>query len=249
MTIAVPAPSAAILVLDTASEHCHVAVSYLPAGGHPEVVDAASELVGNRHSERALPMIAAVLARNGLAVGDCAGFAFGAGPGSFTGLRIACGIVQGLAYGCGRPVLGVGNLHALAAAAAPAGGAILVAIDARMNQVYCAAYEATAAAAARGEWREIVAPRLAGKGDIAPLAATCGAVDLVANVEVAMPPGAKRRAWPAPGAQAEAMARIAGQGIRGGRGGPAALAAPLYVRERVALTVEERRAAPAGRVA
>src|SRR5512134_1312525 len=100
-----------ILAIDTATEACSVAL--LHAGG----LVVHSETVGQKHSERVLPLVDAVLAEAGVPLRAVDAFAFGAGPGSFTGLRIACGVVQGLAYGCRRPVVGVGNLRALAAAA------------------------------------------------------------------------------------------------------------------------------------
>ncbi len=76
-------------------------------------------------------------------LGDIDIFAFGAGPGSFTGLRIACGVAQGLAYGKRKQVVPVGNLRALAADAFSSvqqGNLLLAAIDARMNEAYCAIY-------------------------------------------------------------------------------------------------------------
>ncbi len=83
------------------------------------------------------------LDKAGLIAGRHRFFAFGAGPGSFTGLRIACGIAQGLAYGKRKRVVPVGNLRALAARAfamVNGGDLLLAAIDARMNEAYCAIY-------------------------------------------------------------------------------------------------------------
>src|SRR6185503_133143 len=96
---------------------------------------------GNRHSELALPMFENLLKKTNLAVGELDAIAFGAGPGSFTGLRIACGLAQGLAFPRGLPVLGVPTLEALAEES----GAqrVLACIDARMREVYYAALERT----------------------------------------------------------------------------------------------------------
>ena len=88
-------------------------------------------------------MIDSAFSKAGVSLGDVDVFAFGAGPGSFTGLRIACGIAQGLAYGKRKRVVAVGNLRALAAnafAASTSGDLLLAAIDARMNEAYCAIY-------------------------------------------------------------------------------------------------------------
>src|SRR5262249_23857565 len=101
------------------------------------------EQAGQRHSELLLPMVRELLAEEGIALADLDGFAFGAGPGSFTGLRIACGVAQGLALGPGKPVVGVPPLEAMAEAARLRYGAtrVLAALDARMQEAYLAAYE------------------------------------------------------------------------------------------------------------
>ena len=78
-------------------------------------------LAGQRHSELILPMVRQALAEAGLTLAQLDGIAFGAGPGSFTGLRIACGIAQGLAFGAGLPVTGICTLEALAQEAGAAG--------------------------------------------------------------------------------------------------------------------------------
>ena len=132
-----PSVSPTVLAIDTATEVCSVAVL------HGDRLTELVEVVGQRHSERVLPMIDAALAKAGLSLGDIDVFAFGAGPGSFTGLRIACGIAQGLAYGKRKRVVPVGNLRALAARAfamVTEGDLLLAAIDARMNEAYCAVY-------------------------------------------------------------------------------------------------------------
>ena len=126
-----------ILAIDTATDQCSVAVLL------GERLFERTETVGQKHSERTLPLVDAVLGDAGLLLRDIDAFAFGAGPGSFTGLRIACGVVQGLAYGCDRPVVGVGNLRAMALLAFAQRGqctTMLAAIDARMHETYCGVY-------------------------------------------------------------------------------------------------------------
>lgn len=237
------AHEAPTLLIDTATEQCIVALAWSVAP-QQTAIDAEIEHVGNRHSERVLALVDAVLARQGLVAAACAGFGFGAGPGSFTGLRVACGLVQGFGLGCGRPVVGVGNLQALALAAGGAGGASLVAIDARMGQVYWAVY-ATGEGAAPP--RELAPPALAERADLARLLATWLPARLVAEPAVVEAAGSASpealSVWPTPAQIAAAMATIAHYEIRTGRGVAAADAAPIYVRDRVALTIEDRRAA------
>ena len=132
-----PGRASTVLAIDTAIDVCSVAV--LHGGQVTELV----ETVGHKHSERVLPMIDAAFSQAGLVLRDIDVFAFGAGPGSFTCLRIACGIAQGLAYGKRKQVAPVGNLRALAARAFSSiadGDRLLAAIDARMNEAYCAVY-------------------------------------------------------------------------------------------------------------
>src|ERR1017187_8228004 len=97
-----------ILALDASTEVCAVA---LGDGLHWL---ERSEVAGQRHSELLLPMIGAILADCGVTLQQLDGIAFGAGPGSFTGLRIACGVAQGLALARNLPVAGIGTLLALA---------------------------------------------------------------------------------------------------------------------------------------
>ena len=150
-----PSVSSTVLAIDTATDVCSVAVL------HGDQLIEFVEVVGHRHSERALPMIDAALVKAGVSLGDIDVFAFGAGPGSFTGLRIACGIAQGLAYGKRKRVVPVGNLRALAARAfamVTDGDLLLAAIDARMNEAYCAIYR-RGRAGERGQKR----PRSSGR--------------------------------------------------------------------------------------
>ena len=93
-----------MLCLDSSTEWCSVAVG----DGHRW--HARDELAGQSHSERLLPMARAALAEAGLTLGQLDGLAFGAGPGSFTGIRIGCGVAQGLALGADLPVVAVPTL-------------------------------------------------------------------------------------------------------------------------------------------
>lgn len=128
-----------ILALDTASGQCSVA---LLAGGEL-IVRAVS--TARDHAQLLLPMVDAVLSEAGLLLRSLDGIAFGRGPGSFTGVRIAAAVTQGLAAGAGLPVMPVSDLRALAEGArvarASAGGPrrdghLLACMDARMGEVY-----------------------------------------------------------------------------------------------------------------
>ena len=230
-----------LLAFDTATEICSVALAR--AGG----VIERSEHVGQRHSQFVLPMAQQLLAESGATLADLDALAFGAGPGSFTGLRIACGVAQGLAYGIDRPVVPVGNLAALAlnaAALAPQARRIAVAIDARMQEVYWAVYEPR-----DGEVIELAAPSLAAAAELPDLIAgfepQALAGDALAVFAPALESVAVAQRLPQARAGAGAIARLACVGLARGRALPAAQAMPLYVRDRVALTIDQRRALPA----
>lgn len=121
-----------ILALDTSTEHCSIALSL---SGHIINKDI---LAGQRHSELLLPMLHELLAANNLTLSQFDGIAFGAGPGSFTGLRIACGVAQGLAFATNTPLIGVSTLEALAQKSG--NNKIIATLDARMGEIYHAAY-------------------------------------------------------------------------------------------------------------
>ena len=124
-----------VLALDTATEACSAA---LLCGGS---VYERHDIAPRRHAELVLPMVDGVLAEAGVGLADLDAIAFGRGPGAFTGVRIAAGVTQGLALGAGLPVIPVSSLAALAQAALGKAAIVLPAIDARMGEVYWAAYE------------------------------------------------------------------------------------------------------------
>lgn len=142
-----------ILALDASTELCSVA---LLQNGH--LLEEMSDQPRS-HADKLLPMVDSVLAQAGIKLRDVDAIAFGAGPGSFTGLRICLGVVQGLAFGADLPVVGVSSLEAMALATKnchPAQELFVAAIDARMSEVYWAAYTASDSGV-----RQAVAPQVA----------------------------------------------------------------------------------------
>ncbi|MBV6287218.1 tRNA (adenosine(37)-N6)-threonylcarbamoyltransferase complex dimerization subunit type 1 TsaB [Pseudomonas aegrilactucae] len=129
-----------LLALDTATEACSVALL------HDGKVLSHYEVIPRLHAQKLLPMIQALLAEAGIALSAVDAIAFGRGPGAFTGVRIAIGVVQGLAFALERPVLPVSNLALLAQRALREHGAeqVAAAIDARMDEVYWGCYQQSA---------------------------------------------------------------------------------------------------------
>src|SRR6266850_2373631 len=142
-----------LLAIDTSTDFCSVAAS------RGEALFARHERAGQRHAERILDMVDQVLVEARLEFAQVQGIAYGAGPGSFTGLRIAAGVTQGLALARGIGVVGIGTLLALAeeaaeeAAEAAAGSRIIACVDAHKGEVYHAAYRRAGAG-----WEEVSAP-------------------------------------------------------------------------------------------
>jgi tRNA threonylcarbamoyladenosine biosynthesis protein TsaB len=225
-----------LLAIETSSDFCSV------AAGRGGAVFSRHEAAGQRHGELVIPMIDAVLAEAGLALEDLAGIAYGAGPGSFTGLRIACGVTQGLALARGLPVIGVGTLLVIAEQAAEeaAGERVIACIDARMGEVYHAAY-----AREHGRWREVLSPGLYRPGDVPAVAGGgwigCGS-GFAAHREALAARHADRLAAIRDGVAptARAVLALAAPEFAAGKGADAATAVPVYLRDKVALKTSER---------
>jgi tRNA threonylcarbamoyladenosine biosynthesis protein TsaB len=220
-----------ILAIETSSELASVALLH-----RGQVISREAAGV-QTHSQTVLPMAQALLAQAGIALGDCDAIAYGAGPGSFTGVRTACGVAQGLAFGGNLPVIPVVTLLAMAQACRDASGAedVLVVLDARMEEVYWAQYRY-----ANG-WRVVTGPTLSAPGAVclSGTAVVCGnGLTAYASAfgELAASPGAKPEVMP----HAAQIARLAEDEFAAGRAVNARDAQPIYLRNKVALTTAER---------
>jgi len=233
-----------LLALDTATERICVA---LVAGEQQWLGDEAG---GALASQRLLPLVFELLDRAGLTLGALDAVAFGRGPGAFTGLRTACSVAQGLAFGAGLPVLALDSLALVAEDAFAGHGAaaqrLWVAMDARMDEAYAAAYRRV-----EGAWRVERAP---GLWPVAALAdawrlepPACVAGSALQAFGARLPSGPALRIESLQD-RAAALARLACAAWRRGEATDAAQALPLYLRDKVAQTTAEREAAAAARL-
>ncbi|RKQ55336.1 tRNA threonylcarbamoyladenosine biosynthesis protein TsaB [Vogesella indigofera] len=206
------------LAIDTSNTHVSIAVAV------DERFFSATLPVVNGHSEETLPLIQRLLTDSGIGLAELDGIIYGQGPGAFTGLRIGCGIAQGLALAHDLPLIPVPTLDVIAfQSGVPA---VQVVMDARMNEVYTASYRDGVALTpitlqARGE--------LTVPADIPVLAGDC-AQELTC-----------------PGKTVYELRPDAASYIRLVRRGGYAAVAPeaaglLYIRDKVALTAAEQQA-------
>ena len=153
-----------ILAFDTATAACSVA---LWLDGE---IKAAFEVAPRQHANLLLPMIDGLLQASSLSLADCDAVAFGCGPGSFMGLRIAAGTAQGLAFGAGIPVVPVSSLRALAQMAFWQNqlNTVLAGWDARMNQIYWGVY-----AAKEGSMEAVINDQLSGPTEVSVPSGEC----------------------------------------------------------------------------
>lgn len=219
-----------LLAFDTSTETLSVAV----AAGSAVLEHTAAG--GALASAGLIPVIEDLLARSGLSLAGLDAIAFGRGPGSFTGLRTAAAVAQGLGFGTGVPVLPIDTLLAVAEEAHALFGAtqVLAMLDARMGEVYFAAYERSGDA-----WTVRTPPALARPQDVQVPAGWTIAGNVPDGVADLLPPGARHvAALPT----AAALLRLAPAGLASQAAHPAAQALPLYIRDKVAQTTEERAA-------
>src|SRR5687768_13331263 len=231
-----------LLAFDTSTEHLSVAVR------HGERLFTHSGAGGAQASSTLIPLILQLLAEAGLELAALDAIAFGRGPGSFTGLRTACSVAQGLAFGSGVRLLPVDTLLAVAEEARHAFGArqVVAVLDARMDQLYAARYDFEGG----GELGALQG------NDNEPLLLAPEALEVPAGWSLAgnafaaygprlAPAAARHEVLPT----AAAMLRLAPALLAAGRTVDAAYAWPLYVRDKVAQTTEERAVIKAAAVA
>jgi len=191
------------------------------------------------HSQSVLPMIQELLAEAGIALKDCDAIAFGSGPGSFTGVRTACGVAQGLAFGASLPVVPVVTLDAMALACRQRHGAadVLAVLDARMGEVYWAQYRFEADAGVIAAPAAVLAPALSAPDGVLPQGAPVACGNGLSAYAEAFPAGGHAEVMP----HAEQIAQLARFAFAAGKTVTAAEAQPLYLRNKIAYTQAERR--------
>ncbi len=223
-----------LLALDTSTEFLSLAL--WQDGG----VLTRETLAGQQHSSLILPLLHELLNEVGCQLKQLDGIVFGEGPGSFTGLRIACGVAQGLAFGAGLPVIGVCTLEALAQQAGV--DKVIACLDARMNEVYHAAHSRN-----ESGWETVITPGLYPPTQVPPVAGSgwCGIGSGFDTFGAVLNPlYADQIDQTIPGAfpLARHMVELAAPRFARGEGKPAHEAAPLYIRNKVAFTIKEREA-------
>lgn len=220
-----------LLAVETATEACSAAI-WLDG----EILERF-ERAPRRHTELILPMVDSLMTEAGLTLKDMDALAFGRGPGSFTGVRIATGVVQGLALSTGRPVIGISTLASLAQSQADQHKQVIAILDARMHEVYWGCYQrgedgcmslideelvcapADVPCPAAGEWL------VAGSG-------WASYSDMLAHQLAPLTFEANDDAWP----RAGASARLAVARLTAGDTVSAAEARPVYLRDQVIQT-------------
>jgi tRNA threonylcarbamoyladenosine biosynthesis protein TsaB len=248
-----------VLAIDTTTAWCSVAIV-----NEASAVYSDGQRLGHGHSTRALAMCDALLASQRLTLADVDAFAFGAGPGSFTGVRIGCGLMQGMAYAAGKPCVGIDSLAARTVSARqsterstePSVRVLqAVLVDARMGQWYAGCYDA--------EGEPIVAPFVAAPAAAAHWLRQANAeADPVQYwhdpgldpADLAGLTGPGPGGWSAPLSPldpaliARGVALLARRALPVGHDAASIGAAlPLYVRDKVALDVNEQRSLRASR--
>ncbi len=224
-----------ILAIDTSTEYLSLAL-WLDGRVLSRDIHA-----GQSHSQQILPTLRDLLTEAQLDLEALDGIAFGAGPGSFTGLRIACGVTQGLAFGAGLPVVEVSTLQALAQQSGA--NKVIACLDARMGEIYYAAYEKK-----DDVWLEVIAPALF-KPEQAPALqgndwvgvgtgwlAYPEMLNQVYQDHLVEPPKPEHSSHPT----ALAIAEIALPVFAAGQAKAAHEVAPIYIRNKVALKMSER---------
>ena len=221
-----------LLSLDTSTEFLSLALLQLG-----DKLFTHTQHAGNASSTLILPQIQALLDSANVKLSDLDGIAFGAGPGAFTGVRIACGVAQGLGFGVNIPVVGVNTLLALAEASGE--DKVIACLDARMGEVYHAAFGRK-----NNVWLEMSATQVC-KPESSPVldgawvglgSGWAAYGEVLSSIYAQNVTKIMAEITPT----AEAILKLATPTFAAGLAKPASEAAPIYVRNRVALTSLER---------
>ncbi len=225
-----------LLAFETSTESCSVALLY------GDTLIFRSEIAPRRHAELALPMAEFLLAEAGIGKAQLDAIAMGRGPGSFTGVRLAVSLAQGLAFALDVPVVPVSSLAALAMQA-PADGPITLAVtDARMGEVYAGCFSRDDEGLVNPlDEERVSAPEevsLPGVGRNWQVVGSGWAVyaDALRAAVGSDPRWSAGDRYP----QATDIARLAVRDLKAGAGVPAEQALPVYLRNKVAQTMAER---------
>ncbi len=219
-----------ILAIDTATERCSAA---LLVG---EQMCERSAETPRAHAELILPMVADLLKESGMRLADVDAIAYGRGPGAFTGVRIAVSVAQGLAFGAGKPTIGISNLAAVAQQVATQSTEVLVCMDARMGEVYWCRY---ALRPGEQDVQPLAPERVSAPQDVQGDRALCAGTGfavypVLAEFAAACP--VRSEVLP----HAREIARLAVWAMARGEATAPAHAAPIYLRDNVAKKMAER---------
>ncbi len=220
-----------LLALDTSSEFLSLALQL----GDKSFTHYQN--AGQASSQLVLPQIQALMDSANIKLTDLDGIAFGAGPGAFTGVRVACGVAQGLGFGANLPVVGVNTLLALAQASGE--DKVIACLDARMGEIYHAAFVRE-----NGVWIEL-SKTIVCKPEAAPMldgawAGVGSGWAVYAEVLSTIYAQNLNQVLPNVTPTAEAILQLSAPIFAAGSAKPASEAAPIYIRNRVALTTLER---------
>ena len=223
-----------LLAIETATETCSVALAI-----NGEVLEYYQH-APRKHAELLLPWVDKILAEAGVAFSSLDAIAFSRGPGSFTSLRIGIGVVQGLAWAANKPVIPVSSLAATAQTAANEGvGSALVALDARMNEVFTGTFEVNDT----GVMLPVTAEKVCGPGSVSvpenPETFGIGVgfdrypeLSEVSNQLM----GTRADTWP----KASSMLQLAREWLKSNEPLSAEQAQPVYLRDNVAKKEKDR---------
>lgn len=219
---------AKILALDTSTDACSVALT-LDGTVHEDF-----RIIPRQHTRALLPMVSELLKAHGLAVADLDAIAFGRGPGSFAGIRIATGTAQGLAFAAELPTLPVSTLAAMALKAHQQTGAVQVvaALDARMDEVYAGVYRFEAGLPVEITPEQVCSPKelVLPAGEFTAVGSGFSYLESMTETLKAQLMGVDTVCYPAAGV----MAELAAADWAEGRSMAADQAMPVYLRDEVA---------------